>query len=54
MFMSVPAALFLYLSYLYMPKAKSHNDSKKQIANIQKTKENVGKVETLKNVEEGV
>ncbi len=54
MFMAVPAAIFLYLSYLYMPKAKSYNDSKKQIANIQKTKENVGKVETLKNVEEGV
>jgi hypothetical protein len=51
--MSVPAALFLYFSYLYMPKAKSHNDSKKQIANIQKTKENVAKVDILKNVEEG-
>ena len=37
-----------------MPKPKSHNDSKKHTANILKTKDNVGKVDTLKNVEEGV
>lgn len=52
MFMSVPAALFLYLSYFYMPKARSNNDSKKQIANIKKTKENA--VDNMTNVEEGV
>ncbi len=52
MFMSVPAALFLYLSYFYMPKARSHNDSKKQKANIQKTKENA--VDSMKNVDEVV